>query len=336
MKTSGYGLYPHALISLPALVMATSCVPADRPAAIALVQPERNSRALLQRMALHVPDDISAKAALPIADAVFAGTVPAVAPPFLTTAQSSDDASRAAECLTAAVYYEARSQSEDGQRAVAQVVLNRVRDRAFPNSVCGVVYQGAERRTGCQFSFTCDGSMSHPREVWAWDRARAVAAAALGGSVFAPVGAATSFHTTSILPWWASSLARITTVGAHVFYRWQGALERALTFQQAYAGVEPGVGGLGFARTPVAGAVAAEVAGVSVHYGNRDEGADPDAAPVDAPHGVTVHRGMPRAGSAMAVVQTRLVSGVRVHVGGRAAAMFGSSESSDAIVSDET
>ena len=333
MKTSGYGLYPHALISLPALVMATSCVPADRPAAIARVQPERNSRALLQRMALHVPDDISAKIATTAPDASFAVATPFVAPPFLT-AHSVDDASRATECLTAAVYYEARSQSEDGQRAVAQVVLNRVRDRAFPNSVCGVVYQGSERRTGCQFSFTCDGSMNRAREPGAWDRARAVAAAALGGSVFVPVGAATSFHTTSILPWWASSLARITTVGAHVFYRWQGALERALTFRQAYAGVEPGVGGLGYARAPVAGAVAQEVAGVSVHYGNREVVADSAVAPTEAVEGVTVHRGPTQVAPAMA--QARLVSGVRVHVGGRASMIGGGVDGSGAIVSDET
>ena len=336
MKTSGYGLYPHALISLPALVIATSCVPADRPAAITRVQPERDSRALLSRMALHVPDDISAKIATASPDTAFAAAVPAIAPPF-PSARSVDDADRAADCLTAAVYYEARSQSEDGQRAVAQVVLNRVRDRAFPNSVCGVVYQGAERRTGCQFSFTCDGSMNRPRELGAWDRARAVAAAALGGSVYAPVGAATSFHTTSILPWWASSLAQITTVGAHVFYRWQGALERALTFRQAYAGVEPGVRA-GFSGGGAV-AVAAQVAGVSVHYGNRDDVADLGPAPVDAPHGVTVHRGVSRSGSAMAggpVVPTRLVSGVRVHVGGRASALLGGGEGADAIVSDET
>jgi spore germination cell wall hydrolase CwlJ-like protein len=334
MKTSGYGLYPHALISLPALVLATSCVPGDRPAAVAQVQPERNSRALLERMALHVPDDISTKIATAAPDASFAAAMPAVAPPFVTS-NSVDDASRAAECLTAAVYYEARSQSVEGQRAVAQVVLNRVRDRAFPNSVCGVVYQGAERRTGCQFSFTCDGSMNRARELGAWDRARAVAAAALGGSVFAPVGAATSFHTTSILPWWASSLARITTVGAHVFYRWQGALERALTFRQAYAGVEPGV--RGFSGGGV-GTVAAEVAGVAVHYGNRDVVADLGAEPADPPHGVTVHRGVARPGLTMAgaaVVPTRLVSGVRVHVGGRASALLGGG-GEDAIVSDET
>ena len=337
MKTSGFGLYPHALISLPALVVATSCVPADRPAAIARVQPERNSRTLLERMALHVPDDISAKIATAAPDMPSAVTAPFVAPPFVTS-NSSDDASRAADCLTAAVYYEARSQSVEGQRAVAQVVLNRVRDRAFPNSVCGVVYQGAERRTGCQFSFTCNGSMNRPRELGAWDRARTVAAAALGGSVYAPVGAATSFHTTSILPWWASSLARITTVGAHVFYRWQGALERALTFRQAYAGVEPGVRGFSLAGGNGA-AAAAQVAGVSVHYGNREAVADLSEVPIDTPHGVTVHRGVPRSGSTIAgaaVVQTRLVSGVRVHVGGRSAAMLGGGESVDAVVSDET
>lgn len=337
MKTSGLGLYPHALIGLPALVLATSCVPAGHPAAIARGQPERNSRALLSRMALHVPDDISAKVATATPDAPFTAAAPFVAPPFLTS-KSVDDASRAADCLTAAVYYEARSQSQDGQRAVAQVVLNRVRDRAFPNSVCGVVYQGAERRTGCQFSFTCDGSMNRPREVGAWDRARAVATAALGGSVYAPVGAATSFHTTSILPWWASSLARITTVGAHVFYRWQGALERALTFRQAYAGVEPGVRGSAFAGVSSVAPVVTQVAGVSVHYGNQDVVADPGAEPVEALHGVTVHRGVPRSGSTTAgaaVVPTRLVSGVRVHVGGRAATLLGGG-SADAIVSDET
>jgi spore germination cell wall hydrolase CwlJ-like protein len=332
MKTSGLGLYPHAMIGLPALVLVTSCVPTDRPAAVARAQPERNSRALLRRMALHVPDDISAKLALPAADAPFAAT-PVVAPPFRIS-NSVDDANRAAECLTAAVYYEARSQSVDGQRAVAQVVLNRVRDRAFPNSVCGVVYQGAERRTGCQFSFTCDGSMLRAREPGAWERARAVAATALGGSVYAPVGAATSFHTTSILPWWASSLARITTVGAHVFYRWQGALERALTFRQAYAGVEPGLRGFAGSNVAVTGIAQAQIDGVAVHYGNREITAAPDVSPASAVEGVKVHRGQSHSGPAL--VETRLVSGVRIHVGGRASPVFDSHDSAGAIVSDET
>ncbi|MFN5901342.1 MAG: cell wall hydrolase, partial [Novosphingobium sp.] len=73
---------------------------------------------------------------------------------------SGVDRSRALQCLAAAVYYEARSESDVGQRAVAQVVLNRVAHPSYPNTVCGVVYQGSERTTGCQFSFTCDGSLA--------------------------------------------------------------------------------------------------------------------------------------------------------------------------------
>lgn len=122
-------------------------------------------------------------------------------------------------CLTQAIYYEARSQSADGQRAVAQVVLNRTRDPSYPNSVCGVVFQGSERITGCQFSFTCDGSMNAGIDPYSWDRAQQVAMSALSGSVYRPVGLATHYHTTAIYPYWAPSLVQQTVIGAHVFYR---------------------------------------------------------------------------------------------------------------------
>src|SRR3546814_14176438 len=78
--------------------------------------------------------------------------------------------------------------SDLGQQAVAQVVLNRVRNPAFPNSVCGTVYEGSSRSTGCQFTFTCDGSLTARREPAAWERARQVAQMALAGFVYAPVG----------------------------------------------------------------------------------------------------------------------------------------------------
>ena len=146
---------------------------------------------------------------------------------------------RALECLTQAVYYEARSESDEGQRAVAQVVLNRVRHPAYPNSVCGVVYQGSERSTGCQFSFTCDGSMYGDIEPYAWDRARRIAEAALDGSVYRPVGLATNYHTTAIQPYWAPSLIPQTVVGAHIFYRRPGGSGTAGAFSQAPAGDEP-------------------------------------------------------------------------------------------------
>jgi Cell Wall Hydrolase len=146
---------------------------------------------------------------------------------------------RSLECLTQAIYYEARGESEDGQRAVAQVVLNRVRHPAYPNSVCGVVYQGSERATGCQFTFTCDGSMAAAIEPYAWERARRIAAAALGGSVYRPVGLATNYHTAAIRPYWAPSLVAEAVVGAHIFYRRPGA--GLASFSQAPSEEEPEV-----------------------------------------------------------------------------------------------
>ncbi len=135
---------------------------------------------------------------------------------------SALDASRDLECLTQAVYYEARGEGRDGQRAVAQVVINRARHPAFPKTVCAVVFQGAGRRTGCQFSFTCDGSMRRGVNQAAWNRARQVATEALSGAVYAPVGNATHFHTTGVSPRWRTSLIRVGQVGDHVFYRFGG------------------------------------------------------------------------------------------------------------------
>ncbi|MCC7266176.1 MAG: cell wall hydrolase [Caulobacteraceae bacterium] len=122
------------------------------------------------------------------------------------------------ECLTAAVYYEARGESAAGQAAVAQVILNRVHDPRFPKSVCSVVYQGAGGR-GCQFSFACDGVLDRAGGGAAWDRARRVAARALSGFVMAEVGNATHFHATRVSPGWGSGLRQVAQIGLHVFYR---------------------------------------------------------------------------------------------------------------------
>jgi len=110
---------------------------------------------------------------------------------------------RAEECLIMAIYYEAASEGMPGKRAVAQVVMNRVQHPAFPNSVCGVVFQESERTTGCQFSFTCDGSMVRRPQTSLWLRAKRVASAALGGFVYEPVGLATHYHTHTVNPYWA-------------------------------------------------------------------------------------------------------------------------------------
>ncbi|HST36967.1 MAG TPA: cell wall hydrolase [Allosphingosinicella sp.] len=145
---------------------------------------------------------------------------------------------RALQCLTEAIYYEARSESDEGQRAVAQVVLNRVRHPSYPDSVCGVVYQGSYRTTGCQFSFTCDGSMYRGYvNAGAWERAQRIATAALRGNVYRPVGLALNYHTTAINPYWAPSLNPQTVIGAHIFYNRPGN-ESVQAFNQTYSGDE--------------------------------------------------------------------------------------------------
>ena len=135
---------------------------------------------------------------------------------------SALDQSRDLDCLTKAAYYEARGEGVDGMKAVAQVVLNRARHPAFPNTVCAVVYQGSNRSTGCQFSFTCNGAMRGAVNRAAWNRARDVASKALSGQVYAAVGNATHFHTTGVAPAWRNSLVRVGQVGDHLFYRFGG------------------------------------------------------------------------------------------------------------------
>ena len=123
-----------------------------------------------------------------------------------------DSATRAQalNCLASAVYYEAGNQDENGARAVAQVVLNRVRHPAFPSSVCGVVYQGSTRPTGCQFTFTCDGSLNRQPDADGWRRATRIAEQALAGSVYVPVGWATHYHADYVVPYWAATMPIIT------------------------------------------------------------------------------------------------------------------------------
>ncbi|WP_349320313.1 cell wall hydrolase [Asticcacaulis sp. MM231] len=126
------------------------------------------------------------------------------------------------DCLTQAVYYEARGEGTDGMRAVAQVILNRVRHPAYPKSICGVVYQGAAQRISCQFSFVCNGAMGAPVETSAWRRAKKVSEAALAGYVMPSVGTSTSFHTTGVTPGWSGTMERVAQIGTHIFYQFRG------------------------------------------------------------------------------------------------------------------
>jgi spore germination cell wall hydrolase CwlJ-like protein len=137
-------------------------------------------------------------------------------------------------CMTQAIYYEAASESNAGQRAVAQVILNRMRHSAFPKSVCGVVYQGWQRSTGCQFSFTCDGSLNRKPSITGWARANRHAAAALSGWVEQSVGLATHYHANYVVPYWASSLSKVRTIDVHIFYMMRGASGSRSMFNANY------------------------------------------------------------------------------------------------------
>jgi spore germination cell wall hydrolase CwlJ-like protein len=149
-----------------------------------------------------------------------------------------EDRARALQCLSEAVYYEAAREPQLGQAAVAQVVLNRVRHPAYPKSVCGVVYQGSARLTGCQFTFTCDGSLRYAPEPGLWRQARGVAERALDGHVARDVGSATHYHASYVAPYWAPTLVKMTKVGAHIFYRWTGPWGEPPAFTGRYAGRE--------------------------------------------------------------------------------------------------
>jgi hypothetical protein len=205
--------------------------------------PSITSSAPLDRSMLAVLPGLNAQQA----QAVNAGFAPSDEPnpparPFRINGAAAQDRERALGCLTQAVYYEAGFEPLEGAQAVAQVVLNRVRHPAFPKTVCGVVYEGAAMSTGCQFSFTCDGSLGRPPAPAAWKRAQDVATHALNGYVMAKVGNATHYHTEWVVPYWAPTLAKVGLIGSQIFYRWPGDWGLPAAFRARYAGGEnPGV-----------------------------------------------------------------------------------------------
>lgn len=141
---------------------------------------------------------------------------------------AAHSAARARQCLAEAIFYEARSESVAGQMAVAEVVMNRVRHRAYPNTVCGVVYQGSERTTGCQFTFTCDGSMERAPYGRGWAQSQLIAEHALMGFARPVTNRATHYHTTAVDPYWNDNLVRTRRIGSHIFYRFPNRSERQL------------------------------------------------------------------------------------------------------------
>lgn len=122
-------------------------------------------------------------------------------------------------CLAEALYFEARGETIAGQVAVAEVILNRVEHEDYPDTVCAVVRQGADRRNACQFSFMCDGRPEHITEPRAFSRAGKIARIMLDGQPRVLTGGATHFHTTRVRPRWSQVFHRTARIGDHVFYR---------------------------------------------------------------------------------------------------------------------
>jgi spore germination cell wall hydrolase CwlJ-like protein len=241
-----------------------------------------NAVALMTPQAIRPLDVVTAQqinAATPIA-----GTGPA-ASPFALRFASEADRMRSLQCMTEAIYYEAATEPLEGRRAVAQVILNRLRHPAYPNSVCGVVYQGSERRTGCQFSFTCDGSLGRPPMAPYWQQAQQIAEQALAGSVAQQVGYSTHYHANYVVPYWASSLVKAANIGTHIFYRWTGGWGRPHAFTDRYAGTEPLVIRRRTAPAPLPGSAEEALADAR------------DAAAAEAAEAAVVAAGAPPSGS---------------------------------------
>lgn len=175
----------------------------------------------------HLPADVQERAAMrltPVLEtrAVLAG-LKALEPGVV---RESVEFAASRSCLAEAIYYEARSESAIGQRAVAEVVMNRVHSRAYPDTVCGVVFQGSHLSTGCQFTFTCDGSRRRGPRGPAWERSQRLATLALMGINRPVTERATHYHTDAVAPVWSASLVETTRIGAHIFYRFPNQAER--------------------------------------------------------------------------------------------------------------
>jgi Cell Wall Hydrolase len=166
----------------------------------------------------------------------------------LIAVAEATDAQRAVQCLTLAIAYEAGREPTAGQQAVAEVILNRTRHPAYPKSICGVVFQGSARRTGCQFTFTCDGAMKRTLPDQLFQSSRSVAQSVLAGAFTPNVGGATHYHASYVSPYWAPSLIKVGKIGAHIFYRAPGSVDQSARYN---GGAEPIIAALGaWAKAP--------------------------------------------------------------------------------------
>lgn len=260
----------RAAVALVSLALVIACAAALFPlgepagATVTLRVPPARASALIQATTGSEVNDMQAvgeqakviNAALPFTT----GPLHAARPFDLKGSEL--DARRALLCLTQAVYYEAGFEPVEGRRAVAQVVLNRLRHPAFPKSVCEVVYQGANSGV-CQFTFVCDGALYRKPAHEAWLEAQDIARAALEGYVDPAVGEATHYHADYVAPRWAPLLDKVAQIGQHIFYRWPGAWGQPAAFTGRYIG-EPVDPAALRPAAPVAAPVSTDAAPVEV------------------------------------------------------------------------
>lgn len=206
------------------VVAETKAPPGDKAVALAAVDPRLTTPALdaIDQMAgagdnTPVPFTMSQKLAYARADlpaTVFDGSV--------NDAKGKKYSDKEVWCMATAIYFEARGESYRGQVAVAQVVMNRVHHKLYPNTICGVVYQNQSKRNACQFSFACDGIPERVNEEKPWDQAMQIAKDVIAGREYiADVGYSTHYHATYVYPHWAPRMKKNTKIGMHVFYQFK-------------------------------------------------------------------------------------------------------------------
>ncbi len=190
----------------------------DAPVLLAAVDPALASAALAA-IAKATPDDPSIPRPGVISDQLAYARASTPATERTVNAYSE----RERWCLSSAIYFEARGESYRGQVAVAQVVMNRVENRLYPETICGVVFQDQSQRNRCQFSFACDGIRERVTDQKAWAQADEIAHKVTAGEIFLPeVANAINYHAAYVYPAWAPRMQRLTRIGAHIFYRFRG------------------------------------------------------------------------------------------------------------------
>ncbi len=234
-----FALRACCLVPVMTVVASPSLLPDDAVQAHGKVQIERQLQNSLARMSTGKDQELM----LAGVDAQSRNTmIPTVGlredlSSYSPVAPSSALYPMALRCMTQAIYYEAANESEKGKRAVAQVVMNRMRHPAYPNSICGVVYQGSNNRV-CQFSFTCDGALLRKPLRKQWQESSRLAKRALAGEQLSDVGTATHYHADYVLPKWAFTLKKLEVIGTHIFYRFPGRSGGATAFRSKWSKFE--------------------------------------------------------------------------------------------------